>query len=525
MDNDGIMELDHYNFNRFVSKSEFVPVLFYQPHCHDPWNIIPEYEKASRILRREDSSVILTKLDTSKQINFYPVYYCRISSVPQIKILKSVGGIKKIEDYYHVFCDAQLMVENFKRLIFHYPAKINSPYDANKFIQHLKKTAVIVGVFPEFSGKDYDNFIVVADMLRWDYDFCITLDADLLPLGGSPVSGRVVRMFISFDNGFVDTEDFNVDAMVKFIKEESIPLITIYDHHPQQLVDNILADRRNDKVILFTEEASSEGANDFDTKYREVANKYKGQGLIFMAGGLHASKALSEYFGHITSKEPLIVIKNSRVGEYMRRQDWMNSIRREYVRRDVQASELETWVDDYKAGKVARFEISERIPEENNGDVKVVVGANYWDIVMESKENVLLGLYLPQFDNQLKFDSILCEVAKHFKDENDDDVIIAKSDVSVNDVRSENPYDIRIVRDSPTFYLIPSDGGYMSMYSNNDFTAEDLIDLINTRRYNLLKEPRTTDAEDMDSTDSPPRDIDLPVALIAVTDDEKGSSK
>jgi protein disulfide-isomerase A1 len=63
-----------------------------------------------------------------------------------------------------------------------------------------------VGVFPKFSGEEFENFLAVAEKLRSDYEFGHTLDAKHLPRGESSVSGPLVRLFKPFDELFVDSK-------------------------------------------------------------------------------------------------------------------------------------------------------------------------------------------------------------------------------------------------------------------------------------------------------------------------------
>lgn len=61
-----------------------------------------------------------------------------------------------------------------------------------------------VGIFPQFSGEEFDNFTASAENLRFDYKFGHTLDAKLLPKGGSSVDRPTVRLIKPFDELFVD---------------------------------------------------------------------------------------------------------------------------------------------------------------------------------------------------------------------------------------------------------------------------------------------------------------------------------
>lgn len=68
-----------------------------------------------------------------------------------------------------------------------------------------------MGVFPEFAGMEYENFMVVAEKMRADYDFFHTSDASILPRGDQSVKGPIVRLFKPFDELFVDSEVYSSD--------------------------------------------------------------------------------------------------------------------------------------------------------------------------------------------------------------------------------------------------------------------------------------------------------------------------
>lgn len=59
-------------------------------------------------------------------------------------------------------------------------------------------------MFPKFAGEEYKQFMIIAEKLRSEYDFCHTLDAKLLPWGNTSVSRPTIRMLKPFDELFVD---------------------------------------------------------------------------------------------------------------------------------------------------------------------------------------------------------------------------------------------------------------------------------------------------------------------------------
>lgn len=62
-----------------------------------------------------------------------------------------------------------------------------------------------VGIFSKFSGKEFDNFMILAEKLRSDYDFGHTTNAKLIPRGeSSSVTKPTLRLLKPFDELFVD---------------------------------------------------------------------------------------------------------------------------------------------------------------------------------------------------------------------------------------------------------------------------------------------------------------------------------
>lgn len=103
--------------------------------------------------------------------------------------------------------------------------------------------------------------MVLAEKLRSEYDFAHALEAKHLPRGESSVTGPLVRLFKPFDELFVDfkvyfkplsvcyslfsyvslllnvsifitLQDFNVEALEKFIESSSIPVVTVFNNDP-----------------------------------------------------------------------------------------------------------------------------------------------------------------------------------------------------------------------------------------------------------------------------------------------------
>ncbi|KAI5597582.1 hypothetical protein BDE02_02G075100 [Populus trichocarpa] len=450
-----VLTLDHSNFNETVSKHDFVVVEFYAPWCGHCKKLAPEYEKAASILSSNDPQVVLAKVDANEDANKEIASQYDVKGFPTIVILRKGG--KSVQEYKGPR-EADGIVEYLKKQSGPASAELKSDDDATGFIGDKK--VVIVGVFPKFSGEEFENFLAVAEKLRSDYEFGHTLDAKYLPRGESSVSGPLVRLFKPFDELFVDSKDFNVDALEKFVEESSIPIVTLFNKDPSnhpfvvKYFDSPLA-----KAMLFMN-FSSENGDSIRTKYQEVAGLHKGDGLVFLLGDVEASQGALQYFGLKEDQVPLIVIQTTD-GQ-------------KYLKANLVSDQIAPWLKEYKEGKVPPFKKSEPIPEVNDEPVKVVVADSLDELVTKSGKNVFLEFYAPWCGHCQKLAPILEEVAISFQ--SDADVVIAKLDATANDIPSDT-YD---VKGFPTIFFRSATGKLVQY--EGDRTKQDIIDFIEKNR-------------------------------------------
>ncbi|KAL6525074.1 Thioredoxin-like domain [Orobanche minor] len=401
-----VVTLDHSNFTEFVGKHKFIVVEFYAPwRCGHCKKLAPEYEKAASILSTLDPPVVLAKVNANDDQNKVIASEFEIKGYPMLKILRNGGSV--VQEYKGPR-DTDGIVTYLKKQSGPASSEIKYPEDASAVIEDNK--ILVVGVFSEFLGEKYENFTTLAERLRADYEFGHTLDAKLLPRGDSSVTGPLVRLFKPFDDLFVDFQEFDVDALVKFVEETSIPTVTLFNKDPKNHPFVIkFFNSPNAKVMLFLN-FTSEQFDAFKSKYHEVAQLFKGEGLSFLMGDTEASKSAFEYFGLKEEQVPLIFIQTSDGGKYLKQ--------------NIEPDQIASWVKDFKGGKVESYMKSEPIPEFNNEPVKVVVADSLQNVVFNSEKNVLLEFYAPWCGHCKKLAPILDEVALSFQ--NDADVIIAK---------------------------------------------------------------------------------------------------
>ena len=60
---------------------------------------------------------------------------------------------------------------------------------------------------------------------------------------------------------------------------------------------------------------------------------------------------------------------------------------KKYLKTNVEVDQIESWINDFKDGKVSPYKKSQPIPSENNEPVKVVVAESLDEMVFNSGKN------------------------------------------------------------------------------------------------------------------------------------------
>ncbi|CAM8951902.1 unnamed protein product [Rhodiola kirilowii] len=471
-----VLTLDNSNFTDVVSKHDFIVVEFYAPWCGHCKSLAPEYEKAAKTLSSHDPPLVLAKVNAVEDSNKALGEQFEIQGFPTIKILRNGG---KTSQEYKGPRDAEGIVVYLARQLGPASVEIKSAEDVKKIVGD--KIVSIVGIFPKFEGEEYQNFSAVAEILRSDYDLGHTLDAKLLPRGDLSVKKATFRVFKPFDELVVDSEDFDVEALQKFVEESTVPLVTVFDN--DQSNHPYLSKYFNspaDKAMVFLNFTDSLFES-FKSKVHELATQYKGKGPIFLVGDVDAAKNALDYFGLKAEQAPLIIIQTNDNVKFLKAQ--------------VNPDGLAPWVKGYLAGEVKPFIRSEPIPQTNDEPVKVVVTDSLDDFVLKSNKNVLLEFYAPWCGHCKNLAPILDEVAVHF--EKDPSVVIAKLDATANDV----PQSTFAVQGFPTLYFKSSTGKIIEYDGGR--SKEDFISFIEKHRDDGSS---ATTASDVPSSSTPTKE-------------------
>ncbi|XP_062182353.1 protein disulfide isomerase-like 1-1 [Phragmites australis] len=469
---EAVLTLDADSFDDAVAKHPFMVVEFYAPWCGHCKKLAPEYEKAAQLLSKHDPPIVLAKVDANEDKNRPLATKYEIQGFPTLKIFRNQG--KNIQEYKGPR-EAEGIVEYLKKQVGPASKEIKSPEDATTLIDDKK--IYIVGVFTEFSGTEFTNFMEVAEKLRSDYDFGHTLHANHLPRGDAAVERPLVRLLKPFDELVVDSKDFDVAALEKFIDASSTPRVVTFDKNPDNhpyLLKYFQSSAP--KAMLFLN-FSTGPFESFKSAYYGAADEFKDKEIKFLIGDIEASQGAFQYFGLKEDQAPLILIQDGDSKKFLKEQ--------------IEADQIVSWLKEYFDGKLSSFKKSEPIPEVNNEPVKVVVADSLHDVVFKSGKNVLIEFYAPWCGHCKKLAPLLDEAATTLQ--SDEDVIIAKMDATANDVPSEFE-----VQGYPTMYFVTPSGKITSYDSGR--TADEIVDYIRKNKESGTQE--TSEKADSVATES-----------------------
>ncbi|KAJ3675229.1 hypothetical protein LUZ60_004271 [Juncus effusus] len=450
-----VIELTESNFTEIVEKHDFIVVEFYAPWCGHCKKLAPEYEKAAQELLKHDPPITLAKVDANEKSNKPLSTKFNVQGFPTIKILRNKGAI--VQDYNGAR-EKEGIVEYLKKQVGPASVELKSEEEAEGFIG--EKSVVIVGVFDEFSGSEFENFISIAEKLRAEYNFGHSKDAKILPRGDSSLAAPFVRLFKPFDDLFADSKEFEVEKLESFINEASMPLVVTFDSNPsnQPFLLKFFSNS-NVKAMLFTS-FTDDKFTEYKKELNEAAVEYKSKNLSFLIGEPTASRGAFQYYGLRNEWLPLIVVQGG--------------FGQKYLKSNVQPDQIQAWLKEYLDGTLTPFIKSQPIPETNDEPVKIVVAESFNETVFNSGKNVFLEFYAPWCSHCKKLEPILNEVATSLQ--NKDNIVIAKMDATLNDVPKE--FELTAY---PTIYFYSADKK-MQVF-NGGRTAEAIIHFINENKY------------------------------------------
>ncbi|XP_035268296.1 protein disulfide-isomerase A4-like [Anguilla anguilla] len=423
------------NFDDVVNNAEIILVEFYAPWCGHCKRLAPEYEKAAKVLSMRSPPIPLAKVDATVENDIASRF--EVSGYPTLKIFRKGKSF-------------EYNGPREKDGIIDYMGEQAGP--PSKHVQNQKQIQgfikdgddiVIVGVFSSEQDTAFQIYQETCNSLRDDYKFLHTFNSAVSKLLNVSPGQVVMIQPEKFQSKYepkshlLTIHDSTTVSEVKdFFKSHTLPLVG----HRKQSNDAKRYTRRPLIVVYY--------GVDFSFDYRVATQFWRNKVL-------EVAKDFPEYTFAIADEEDyadeLKGLGLSESGEEVNVGILGEGGKRFAMEpEEFDSDVLREFVVAFKKGKLKPIIKSQPIPRSNNGPVKVVVGKNFEEVVMDTKKDVLIEFYAPWCGHCKKLEPEYLALAKKYKHEKN--LVIAKMDATGNDI----PHESYKVEGFPTIYFAPS---------------------------------------------------------------------
>ncbi|KAM5584113.1 protein disulfide isomerase-like 1-4 [Rosa sericea] len=406
VDEKDVVVLKGANFSETVKKNRFVLVEFYAPWCGHCQALAPEYAAAATELKGGD--VILAKIDATEENELSQEY--DVQGFPTIFFFSD--GVHKP---YTGQRTKEAIVTWIKKKTGPGISNVTTVEDAERIL--ASETKFVLGFLNSLVGPESDE-LAAASRLEDDVNFYQTVDPEVAKL--FHIDSEVKRPALVL----IKKEDeklsyfagkFDKSAIAEFVFANKLPLVVTFT---RENAASIFESEIKKQLLLF---ASSNDAKKVLPEFVEAAKLFKGK-LIFVfveTDNEDVGKPVSDYFG-ITGDAPTVLAYTGN-----------DDARKFILDKEATLANIKAFGEDFLEDKLKAFYKSDPIPETNDEDVKIVVGNNFDDIVLDESKDVLLEIYAPWCGHCQSLEPTYNKLAKHLR--GIESIVIAKMDGTTNE--------------------------------------------------------------------------------------------
>jgi protein disulfide isomerase family A protein 3 len=456
-----VIDLSSGDFKSSVGQHDTVLVEFFAPWCGHCKRLAPEYEIAATKLKNNDPPVPLAKVDCTSDGGKDICSEYGVSGYPTLKIFK--GG--EFSSEYGGPREADGIVKYMRSQV----GPASRLYDTKAKLEEAlnkAKEVLVLGIFEKDDKSSLQTkFLKAADKLRESVNFGHVFTEtvgdvfDLSLLSDLEEKTAPVVILIrpndmknKFEPNYVVYSSGDVDAFVKDNFHGIVGLRT----------QNNVADFKPPLVVVYYDVdyvKNAKGTNYWRNRVLKVAQNYKD--LTFAISNAQQFAGELEEYGLEAPRDrdaaPVVGARNQDGKKFL-------------LKEKFSVETFEKFVNDFKDGNLEAFVKSEEVPADNeNADVKVAVGKNFDELVVNSDKDTLIEFYAPWCGHCKKLAPTFEELGKALKDESG--VQIVKMDATANDVPS--PF---VVHGFPTLYWYPKSKSPIKYEGGRD--VKDFIEYI-----------------------------------------------
>jgi len=409
IDENGVLVLDDETFDEAISTYEMLLVEFYAPWCGHCKRLEPEWAKAAKALQ-DTAKAKLAKVDATIATGLASKF--GIKGFPTIKFFK----YGKPQEYSGGRTQAEIVSWVNKKSG---PATrtLNSVDD---FLDFLEINEVFVlGVFSDAESSKVKAFnelassdenLVYATAFSPEIKNKLALSTDAIV---------VLKAFDDRRNDFaIDGEMFDIEEVENFIAGSSVPVIQEFTMESSK---RIFASPIKKHALFFTNKASDYHKSTMAIMF-EVGTQNKGR-MLFVHVPSTEDKVI-DFFGVTEDSFPFLVVADMSGEGQMKKYPYTGV---------MEPQAIIEFVNSFFNGDLKPVLKSEEVlPEDTAGDVKILKGKSFADIVLNNNNDVLVEFYAPWCGHCKKLEPTFNALAKQLKPV--ETLTIAKMDATANEI-------------------------------------------------------------------------------------------
>lgn len=367
-------------------------VMFGAPWCAHTKELLPEYEKAAAEIN--DSSVKLGKVDCTLETELCSKYQVR--GYPTVLVFKD--GEKK---EYNGARKSDKICSFLKRMLLPIVSKVETD-QVTKFSTIDK--IVVLGFYNENKHK---NEHAVFQTLARDYH-------EQAIFGYADAQSPSITIYKQFDGGEIKfDEEFKAEKVKRFIENNIYPVLD--EITPQNFA--FYSSSELPLAYLFLDKGQEKLIDQILPAAQEFKGKVK---FVWIDANKFSSYASNV---NLVEKWPAFAILYSKQNlKYPLDQD-----------KAVTADSVREWTKEVLKGRAKPDVKSEPVPEYDNvGLVKIVVGSNFNEIVLDKEKDVFVEFYTPWCVRCKQLAPVYEQLARKYAPS--DKILITRMDAANNDI-------------------------------------------------------------------------------------------
>ena len=450
-----VLLLDEDNLGIAMHEFKYLLVLFYSPDDPNCQEIIPIFEKTASILKNE--KYISGKIDYDKSPEI--VHHFKIETFPSIVLIRKTVPID-----YEGENEPEKIINWLKEKTKKEFSKITNKAELEEFKKKHELSFIYFG-----KNEQNINEINLAERRMDDMPMGIVKSEELIKANSeSDDKKEFILLYTKKEDRKNYLYDIKYEKIIDFYNLYSTPKVIEFAAQTSP----ILFAKRIPSLIIFSlkrEKHYEESKKILTNIWSKVNRKVK---LFISDIEEGMSVKLSEYCGIKEEDLPKPYILEL-IGD--------NPIK---YRTDEKITEenLIKFVENWENKKIKPFMRTEPIPEENDGDVFVVVGQTYKKEVLENDKDVVIYFFAPWCEHCKEFYPKYEQLARKLKDKNPN-LLMAKMDATENDIEDFpiNKY--------PTIKFYPGNAKNKEpIHFNNKRTIFDLLKLIKEKAFHKIND-------------------------------------